>query len=38
LTAGYFEFASLGAARVKGVSEPINISEVQSVGPLRTRL
>jgi class 3 adenylate cyclase len=38
LTEGHFEFASLGAARVKGVSEPINIYEVQSVGPLRTRL
>ncbi len=38
LSEGYFEFASLGAARVKGVSEPINIYEVLGVGPLRTRL
>jgi class 3 adenylate cyclase/predicted ATPase len=38
LTDGYFEFKSLGAARVKGVSEPINIYEVLGVGPLRTRL
>jgi predicted ATPase/class 3 adenylate cyclase len=38
LTEGYFEFISLGAARVKGVSEPINIYEVLGVGPLRTRL
>src|SRR5713226_3701036 len=38
LTAGYFEFKSLGAARVKGVSEPVNIFEVLGVGPLRTRL
>src|SRR5215813_1529285 len=38
LTEGYFEFKSLGAARVKGVSEPVNIYEVLGVGPLRTRL
>ncbi len=38
LTEGYFEFKPLGAARVKGVSEPINIYEVLGVGPLRTRL
>ncbi|MBI3796540.1 MAG: zinc-ribbon domain-containing protein, partial [Deltaproteobacteria bacterium] len=38
LTDGYFEFKSLGPARVKGVSEPINIYEVLGVGPLRTRL
>ncbi|HEV8714255.1 MAG TPA: AAA family ATPase, partial [Candidatus Binatia bacterium] len=38
LTEGYFEFKSLGAARIKGVSEPINIYEVLGVGPLRTRL
>ncbi|MBI3303806.1 MAG: AAA family ATPase, partial [Deltaproteobacteria bacterium] len=38
LTEGYFEFKPLGAAQVKGVSEPINIYEVMGVGPLRTRL
>jgi predicted ATPase/class 3 adenylate cyclase len=38
LAAGYFEFKPLGAARVKGVSEPINIYEVRGIGPLRTRL
>ena len=38
LTDGYFEFKSLGAAQVKGVSEPIKIYEVLGVGPLRTRL
>ncbi len=38
LTEGYFEFKPLGAARVKGVSEPLNIYEVLGVGPLRTRL
>src|SRR5713101_2472785 len=38
LTEGYFEFKALGAARVKGVSEPLHIYEVLGVGPLRTRL
>src|SRR5881409_1581561 len=38
LTEGYFEFKPLGAARVKGVNEPVNIYEVLGVGPLRTRL
>src|SRR5713101_6360341 len=38
LTEGYFEFKSLDAARVKGVSEPVRIYEVAGVGPLRTRL
>src|SRR5262245_36561328 len=38
LTEGYFEFKPLGAARVKGVSEPVNIYEVLGTGPLRTRL
>ncbi|MBI3798433.1 MAG: AAA family ATPase [Deltaproteobacteria bacterium] len=38
LTAGYFEFKPLGAAQVKGVSEPIPLYEVRGVGPLRTRL
>jgi class 3 adenylate cyclase len=38
LTDGYFEFKPLGAARIKGVSEPVNIYEVLGVGPLRTRL
>jgi class 3 adenylate cyclase/predicted ATPase len=38
LAEGYFEFKSLGAAQVKGVSEPVYIYEVLGVGPLRTRL
>ncbi|MBI3798994.1 MAG: AAA family ATPase, partial [Deltaproteobacteria bacterium] len=38
LTEGYFEFKALGAARVKGVSDPVHIYEVLGVGPLRTRL
>src|SRR5262245_39082168 len=38
LTQGYFAFKALGAARVKGVTEPVPIYEVLGVGPLRTRL
>src|SRR5262245_60370606 len=38
LAEGYFEFKPLGAARVKGVSEPVTIYEVLGIGPLRTRL
>ncbi len=38
LTEGYFEFKSLGAARVKGVSELVHIYEVLGVSLLRTRL
>src|SRR5574341_1358865 len=38
LAEGYFEFKALGAAQVKGVSEPVYIYEVLGVGPLRTRL
>src|SRR5262249_23764572 len=38
LIEGYFECKALGAAKVKGVTEPITIYEVLGVGPLRTRL
>ena len=38
LTEGYFEFKALGTAQIKGVSAPLHIYEVLSVGPLRTRL
>ncbi|HJY79885.1 MAG TPA: adenylate/guanylate cyclase domain-containing protein [Candidatus Binatia bacterium] len=38
LTEGYFEFKSLGVARVKGVSEPVHIYEVLGAGPSCTRL
>src|SRR5713226_3050121 len=38
LTAGYFEFKALGKTQVKGVEEPLNVYEVLSAGPLRTRL
>jgi len=35
---GYFTLKALGPARIKGVSEPVNIYEVTGLGPLRTRL
>ncbi len=38
LVEGYFTLKSLGASRVKGVSEPVNVYEVIGLGPLRTRL
>ena len=38
LAEGYFALKSLGPARIKGVSEPVNIYEVTGLGPLRTRL
>jgi len=37
LIEGYFECKALGAARVKGVIEPINVHEVSGVGPLHTK-
>src|SRR6266851_4187754 len=38
LVEGYFQLKGLGATKVKGVSEPVNIYEVTGLGPLRTRL
>jgi class 3 adenylate cyclase len=38
LCEGYFTLKPLGATKVKGVAEPINIYEVTGLGPLRTRL
>jgi predicted ATPase/class 3 adenylate cyclase len=38
LTEGFFAFKALGAAQIKGVSEPVPVYEVAGVGPLRTRL
>jgi predicted ATPase/class 3 adenylate cyclase len=38
LVEGYFVLKALGPARIKGVSEPVQISEVTGIGPLRTRL
>ncbi len=38
LCEGYFILKALGATRVKGVTEPVNIYEVTGLGPLRTRL
>jgi len=35
---GYFQLKGLGASRIKGVSEPVNVYEVIGLGPLRTRL
>ena len=38
LIEGYFALKPLGPARIKGVSEPLEIYEVTGLGPLRTRL
>ena len=38
LVEGYFQFKALAPARIKGVSEPVNVYEVTGLGPLRTRL
>jgi class 3 adenylate cyclase len=38
LCEGYFTFRSLGPTVVKGVSDPVEVSEVVGIGPLRTRL
>jgi class 3 adenylate cyclase/tetratricopeptide (TPR) repeat protein len=38
LIEGYFALKPLGPARIKGVSEPIDVYEVTGLGPLRTRL
>ena len=35
---GYFTLNALGASRIKGVSEPVEVYEVTGLGPLRTRL
>jgi class 3 adenylate cyclase/tetratricopeptide (TPR) repeat protein len=38
LVEGYFTINDLGPARIKGVSEPVEVYEVTGLGPLRTRL
>src|SRR5713101_7146789 len=38
LVEGYFTLKSLGASRIKGVAEPVEVFEVTGLGPLRTRL
>src|SRR5260370_9883496 len=38
LCEGYLSFKALGATRVKGVSDPVNVYQVTGLGPLRTRL
>jgi hypothetical protein len=35
---GYFQLKALGASRIKGVSEPVNVYEVTGLGPIKTRL
>jgi len=38
LTEGYFQLRALGAMRVKGIAEAVNVYEVTGLGALRTRL
>src|SRR5580704_15950425 len=38
LVEGYFVLKPLGPARIKGVTDPVNLYEVTGLGPLRTRL
>jgi class 3 adenylate cyclase/tetratricopeptide (TPR) repeat protein len=38
LCEGYFVFKSLGPARIKGASDPVEVYEVVGIGTLRTRL
>ena len=38
LVEGYFTINDMGLARIKGVSEPVEVFEVTGLGPLRTRL
>jgi len=38
LVEGYFALKPLGPTKVKGISEPVNVYEVNGLGPLRTRL
>jgi hypothetical protein len=37
LAEGYFRFNDLGPARIKGLTEPIRVFEVEGAGPLRSR-
>ena len=38
LVEGYFALKPLGPAKIKGISEPVNVYEVSGLGPIRTRL
>ncbi len=38
LVEGYLALKPLGPARIKGITEPVNVYEVTGLGPLRTRL
>src|ERR1700692_103695 len=33
---GYFNYKPLGAARISGVSEPVDVYELTGLGPMRT--
>ena len=38
LVTGYFQLQDLGRTKVKGVSEPVGLFDLEGVGPFRTRL
>ncbi|HVO24317.1 MAG TPA: adenylate/guanylate cyclase domain-containing protein [Candidatus Margulisiibacteriota bacterium] len=38
LVTGYFQLRDLGRTKVKGVSEPVGLFDLEGVGPFRTRL
>src|SRR5262249_48907893 len=38
LVSGYFALRDLGASRIKGLSEPLHVLELEGVGRMRTRL
>jgi len=37
LVSGYFRLADLGEFQIKGVRDPVNVSQLEGEGPLRTR-
>src|SRR5213592_3021152 len=37
LVTGYFQLQDLGRTKVKGVSEPVGLFDLEGVGPFRTR-
>jgi class 3 adenylate cyclase/tetratricopeptide (TPR) repeat protein len=38
LVSGYFQLRDLGATRIKGLSDPLHVFELEGVGRMRTRL
>ena len=38
LVAGYFQLHDLGRSKIKGVSEPVGLFDLEGVGAFRTRL